>query len=95
MPNKIEYVPVGDYLLPNITLAPIPPEKRDKPLGRYAHMQRAYLKERRTIHYTRPLLTERLFPLLWEIDEAAQTRLDAITDHETAHEIILAELFYN
>ena len=34
MPNEITYTQVGDYLLPNIALTPIPAENRDKPLGR-------------------------------------------------------------
>jgi hypothetical protein len=58
-------------------------------------LHRAYLREHRPILYSQLVLTERLFPLLWEIDEAAQTRLDAIGDIEIAHEIILAELVYN
>jgi hypothetical protein len=94
MPNEITYTQVGDYLLPNIALTPIPAEEKDKPLGRYALMHKAYLKEHRPILYNKMLLTEKLFPLLREIDEAAQTRLDTIADREIAHEIILAELVY-
>jgi hypothetical protein len=95
MKNEISYSRVGDYLIPDIALTPIPTEKKDKPLGRYARMHRAYLREHRPILYSQLVLTERLFPLLWEIDEAAQTRLDTIGNAETAHEIILAELVYN
>jgi hypothetical protein len=58
-------------------------------------MRRAYLREHRTITYNRLLLTERLFPHLREIDEAAQNRLTAIADRETAREVILAELVYD
>ena len=95
MTNEISYSPVGDYLIPDIALTPIPTEKMNKPLGRYARMHRAYLREHRPILYNQLVLTERLFPLLWEIDEAAQTRLDTIGNPEIAHEIILAELVYN
>ena len=92
---EITYSKVGDYLIPDIALTPIPTEKKDKPLGRYARMHRAYLREHKPILYNQLVLTERLFPLLWEIDEAAQTRLDTIGNAEAAHEIILAELVYN
>jgi hypothetical protein len=95
MANEITYTPVGDYLLPNIALTPTPAEEKDKPLGKYARLHRAYLREHKPITYNRLLLTDRLFPLLREIDKAAQTRLDTIADHEAAHEIILAELVYN
>ena len=42
--SKIEYAPCGDYLLPLITLNESPPELVE-PLGRYARMQRSYLRE--------------------------------------------------
>ena len=90
MPD-IEYVPCGDYLLPLITLNEPPPDQVE-PLGRYARMRRAYLREHRPILYSQLLLSERLFPHLREIDEAAQHRQSAIADREIAHEIILAEL---
>jgi hypothetical protein len=41
------------------------------------------------------VLTERLVPLLREIDEAAERRINEIGDIEVAHEIILSELVYN
>jgi len=95
MTNEISYSRVGDYLLPNIILKPTPPEYKDKPLGRYARMHRAYLREHRPILYSQLVLTEKLFPLLWEIDESAQSRLDTIGNVDIAHEVILAELVYN
>jgi len=88
---KIEYIQCGDYLLPNIRLNEPPPGLAE-PLGKYARMRRAYLKEHSPILYNQLLLSERLFPHLREIDEAAQSRLTAIADRETAHEVILAEL---
>ena len=91
---KIEYVPCGDYLLPLITLNEPPPELTE-PLGRYARMRRAYLREHRPILYNQLLLSERLFPLLREVDEAARSRLETITDRDIAHEIICAELVYD
>lgn len=90
----ITYFRVGDYLLPNITLSEPPPEPAE-PLGRYARMRRAYLREYRPILYNRLLLREKLFTHLREIDTAAETRLRTIADREQAHEIILAELVYN
>jgi hypothetical protein len=81
----------GDYLLPDITLSDPQPELTE-PLGRYARMRRAYLQEHRPILYSELLLTERLYSHLREIDKAARNRLAAITDRETAHEIIVVEL---
>ena len=89
MSNEIIYHRVGDYLLPNITLRHPPPPMAE-PLGRYARMHRAYLKEHRPILYTRLLLTEELYPLLWEIDETASER----RAWGVSEEVILAELVY-
>ena len=92
----ITYTRVGDYLLPNITLQEKPPpDGYGESLGRYARMRRTYLREHKPILYSCLLLREELFPHLREIDEAAETRLQAIADREQAHEIILAELVCN
>ena len=90
--NQLNYSRVGDYLLPGIKLSD-PPDAT--PLGQYGRMHKEYLREHRPILYCQLLLSERLYPLCREIDEAAKTRLSTIPDHETAHEIILSELVYN
>jgi len=89
--QSINYFRVGDYLLPDIKLSD-PPDA--PPLGRYGMMHKVFLKEHRPIQYSRLLLSERLYPLCREIDEAAATRLATIPNREAAHEIILSELVY-
>ena len=60
---EISYSCVGEYLLPNIILTTKPPpDECGKPLGRYARMRRAFLREHRKITYNTLLLTERLYP---------------------------------
>ena len=71
---NITYTLVGDYYLPNIALTPVPAEERNTPLGRYARMRRAFLKEHRPIEYSRLLLSEQLFPHLRDVDEIAYER---------------------
>jgi hypothetical protein len=39
-------------------------------------------------------MTEKLFPHLRDVDEAAQARLDTIPDRDIAHEVIMTELVY-
>jgi hypothetical protein len=85
--NKIIYRVSGDYLLPNIALSDPP---NAEPLGRYGRMHRAYLKEHRPILYNQLLLSERLFPLLREIDISANERRES----GCSEEVILAELVY-
>lgn len=89
---EIKYYMVGEYLLPNITLSD-PPDAL--PLGQYGMMHKNYLREHRPILYNQLLMSERLYPLCREIDEAAATRLAVITDRKIAHEVILSELVYD
>ena len=76
---EVLYERRGDYLLPCITLRekPPPPELAE-PLGNYARMRRAYLKEHRPIQYTRLLLTEQLFSHIRMVDDEASKRIEAI-----------------
>jgi hypothetical protein len=87
---EITYTRRSDYLLPDIALKD---EAIAPPLGKYARMRRVFLKEHRPILYSQMLLSERLYPHLREIDEAAAHRLAAIPDRAQAEEII-SELIY-
>jgi hypothetical protein len=87
----LTYQLVGDYLLPNIALSDLPDTP---PLGRYGMLHKAYLRKEKPVLYARLLLSERLYPLCREIDDAAQTRLAVIGDAEVAHDVILTELVY-
>lgn len=89
--NDLDYIRVGDYLLPNVILSD-PPDA--PPLGRYGMMRKAYLREEKAALYAALLLSERLYPLCREVDEAAATRLATVPNCEAAHEIILSELVY-
>ena len=88
---ELTYTKVGDYYLPDIVLSD-PPDA--PPLGKYGMMHKSYLKEHRPALYGQLLMSERLYPLCREVDEAAATRLRTIPDKEVAHEIILSELVY-
>ena len=96
MKNEITYTRVGDYLIPDITLKehnlPI-----DEPLGRYARMHRAYLREHRTILYNQLLLSEKLFKIIVQIDEAVNERLARIhkSDIPMVEPEIIADLIYS
>jgi hypothetical protein len=59
-------------------------------------MRRAFLRERLPIRYNTLLLSEKLYPHLREIDEAANRRLAlaAACDRLAAEECILHELVY-
>jgi hypothetical protein len=75
MTETLTYSRRGDYLIPDLTLTE--PETRE-PLGRYGRMRKAFLKDHRTINYNRLLLTEKLFPHLREVEQAATARLEQV-----------------
>ena len=74
MKNNLNYLQTGDYLFPNLTLTNPP----TKPLGKYGRMRKTYLKEHRPILYSQLLLSEKLYPHLLEIEEAANNRLELL-----------------
>jgi len=71
---EMTYTQNGDYLLPNIRLE----QTEQKPLGKYGRMRRAYLQENNTLLYNHLILTGKLFPHLWEIQETASARVDQL-----------------
>jgi len=62
----------GDYLIPDIQLS----VQEQKPLGKYGRMRRAFLQENNTLLYNHLILTEKLYPHLWEIQETATARME-------------------
>lgn len=74
MAQNLTYTRCGDYLIPNIQLS----NTSDKPLGKYGRMRRAFLAENNPILLDDMILTETLFPHLWEIDETAHRRVEQI-----------------
>lgn len=74
MAQNLTYTRWGDYLIPDIRLSYV----SDKPLGKYGRMRRVFLAENNPILYDDMILTETLFPHLWEIDETAHRRVKQI-----------------
>lgn len=72
MAQNLTYIRCGDYFIPDIRLSHV----SDKPLGKYGRMRRAFLAENNPILLDDMILTETLFPHLWEIDETAHRRVE-------------------
>ena len=72
--EKLTYSRRGDYYIPNLKLA----EQPDRSIGKYGRMRRRYLKEYRPALYNSLLLSEKLYPHLLELDEAANERMDIL-----------------
>lgn len=72
--SELIYAKNGDYLIPNLALT----EQKRQPLGKYGRMRKNYLKEHRPVLWNSLLLSEKLYPHLREIDEAANRRLEVM-----------------
>jgi len=87
---ELTYTQCGDFLLPNLKLSDPPGAP---PLGRYGERRKTFLKEHRSILHAELLLSEKLYPHLREIDEAAMHGLAVVPDRAQAEELI-NELIY-
>ena len=85
--NGLDYVLVGDYYLPVLSL---PEETR--PIGCWGMLRKEYLKEHKSGTYTYLLLTARLDSYLADLNEQAQNRLGCIIVQMKEAEGITEEL---
>ena len=84
---KIQYIRVGDYYIPDLTL---PEETR--PIGKWGRMHRDYLREYQPIRYNSLLLSGKLWTYLADLNEQAQDRLERMIDQMKATEGITEAL---
>ena len=71
MKIELDYVKVGDYYLPDLTIEPPP----DRSLGKYGLR---YLKEHRPIVWAELVMEGRLYAHLLEVEDAAHDLLDSM-----------------
>ena len=64
----------GDYLIPLIKLQAI----EEKRLNKYGRMRRTFLQEQKPMLFDDLVLTEQLFPHLYEVQEIAEKRVEVI-----------------
>ena len=74
MKNQKNCMSVGDYFIPTIELKPV----EDKVLNKYGRMRRAFLQEHQPMLFDDLVLTEQLFPHLYEVQESAVKRVEVI-----------------
>lgn len=74
MMNQKNCMPVGDYFIPAIELKPV----EDKVLDKYGRMRRVFLQEHNPMLFDDLVLTEQLFPHLYEVQEIAEKRVEVI-----------------
>ncbi len=81
MMQELDYIRCGDYYIPDIRL---PEETR--PIGRWGHMHRNYIKEHNTIRFNDLCLGGELWTYLADLNEQAQNRLELIIEQMKAAE---------
>lgn len=67
-------MPVGGYFIPKIELKPV----EDKVLNKYGRMRRTFLQEQKPMLFDDLVLTEQLFPHLYEVQRIAEKRVEVI-----------------
>lgn len=85
--NGLDYVLVGDYYLPVLSL---PEETR--PIGCWGMLRKEYLKEHKSGMYSCLLLTARLDSHLADVNEQAQERFELIEAQMRSGEGVTEEL---
>ncbi len=81
MENKLNYIPVGDYYMPDLQ---IPKEERS--IGKWGRMHRDYLKEYHPIRYNELVLSGKLWTYLADMNQQAQERVETIVSQLKAAE---------
>ena len=74
MVQKLTYTQYGDYYIPDIRLI----HTGTQPLGKYGRMRRAFLEQNKPMLFNDMVLTETLFPHLWEVRQSCEKRMDLL-----------------
>jgi len=74
MVQNLTYTQYGDYYIPDIRLA----HTGTQTLGKYGRMRRAFLEQNKPMLFSDMILTEMLFPHLWEVQQTCEKRMDLL-----------------
>ena len=74
MVQKLTYTQYGDYYIPDIRLA----HTGTQTLGKYGRMRRTFLKQNKPMLFNDMVLTETLFPHLWEVQQSCEKRMELL-----------------
>ena len=74
MVQNLPYIQCGDYFIPDIRLV----NAETQILGKYGRMRRAFLEQNRPMLFNDMILTENLFPHLWEVQQTCAMRIELL-----------------
>lgn len=90
--TKIEYVKVGDYYIPNLTL---PKPRRTGNIGKYGRLKLNYMKKHNIPEYTEMLLNNELNSYLLDVEDECKNKIEILIKQMTGKENITEELKAN
>ena len=85
--NGLDYVLVGDYYLPSLSLL-----EETRPIGYWGMLRKEYLKEHKSGMYSCLLLTASLDNHLADVNEQAQERFELIEEQMRSAEGVTEDL---
>ena len=74
MAQNLTYTQCGDYYIPDIRLT----HTGTQPLGKYGRMRRTFLEQNKPMLFNDMVLTEALFPHLWEVQQTCEKRMELL-----------------
>ena len=90
--TKIEYVRVGNYYIPNLTL---PKPRRTGNIGKYGRLKLNYMKKHNIPEYTEMLLNNELNSYLLDIEDECKNKIEILIKQMVKKEKITEELKAN
>lgn len=76
MAHNLTYTQCGDYYIPDIRLE----HTGTQTLGKYGRMRRAFLEQNKPLLFNDMILSETLFPHLWEVQHICEKRMKLLMD---------------
>ena len=74
MAQYLTYTQCSDYYIPDIKLVNV----ETQILGKYGRMRRAFLEQNKPMLFNDMILTESLFPHLWEVQQTCAMRIELL-----------------
>lgn len=90
--TKIEYVRVGDYYIPNLTL---PKPRRTGNIGKYGRLKLNYMKKYNIPEYTEMLLNNELNSYLLDIEDECKNKIEILIKQMAESQNVTEELKAN
>ena len=90
--TKIEYIRVGDYYIPNLTL---PKPRRTGNIGKYGRLKLNHMKRHNITEYTERLLNNELNSYLLDVEDECKNKIEILIKQMAESQNVTEELKAN